>query len=160
MSYHNTSRGGTGSNARRSTTTPTPARQNITNTQRQAAPAGFHYMPDGTLMSDADHAQNTASTQLSNDNQQQSGPASRRLSNENPQQSGTYHLWFRLTCSMQQWTSTFRPDPNHYLQSQIHIVRNVTFQKPLVPCVNQSLVGCLGLDQLNDALVQFSMAVK
>ena len=56
MSYHNTSRGGTGSNARRSTTTPTPARQNITNTQRQAAPAGFHYMPDGTLMSDADHA--------------------------------------------------------------------------------------------------------
>ena len=34
-----------------STTTTTTT----TNTQGQAAPAGFHYMPDGTLMSDAEH---------------------------------------------------------------------------------------------------------
>ena len=31
-------------------------RRNMTNAQGQIAPAGYHYMPDGTLMSDADHA--------------------------------------------------------------------------------------------------------
>jgi len=41
MSYHNI---------------PSSARQSTTNAQGQAAPAGFHYMPDGTLMSDAEHA--------------------------------------------------------------------------------------------------------
>jgi len=30
--------------------------QNTTNTQGQTAPAGYHYMPDGSLMSDAEHA--------------------------------------------------------------------------------------------------------
>jgi len=39
MSYHNTS----------STT------QSTTNTQGQKAPAGYHYMPDGSLMLDAEH---------------------------------------------------------------------------------------------------------
>jgi len=42
MSYHNT--------------TPAAARQSTTNTQSQAAPAGYHYMPDGSLMADIDHA--------------------------------------------------------------------------------------------------------
>ena len=41
MSYHNI---------------PASARQSTTNTQGQTAPAGFHYMPDGTLMSDVEHA--------------------------------------------------------------------------------------------------------
>ena len=43
MSYHNT-------------TTPAMARQSTTNVQGQTAPAGYHYMPDGSLMSDANHA--------------------------------------------------------------------------------------------------------
>ena len=38
------------------TTTPAAARQSTTNAQGQTAPAGYHYMPDGSLMSDADHA--------------------------------------------------------------------------------------------------------
>ena len=42
MSYHNTS--------------SAPPIQSTTNIQGQVAPAGFHYMPDGTLMSDIDHA--------------------------------------------------------------------------------------------------------
>ena len=46
MSYHNTSSGGTPSSARRS----------MVNAQGQRAPIGFHYMPDGTLMSDIEHA--------------------------------------------------------------------------------------------------------
>ena len=29
--------------------------QSTTNAQGQVAPAGFHYMPDGTLMSEAEH---------------------------------------------------------------------------------------------------------
>ena len=41
MSYHNT---------------PSNPMKSKTNAQGQAAPAGFHYMPDGTLMSDAEHA--------------------------------------------------------------------------------------------------------
>ena len=41
MSYHNI-------------TTPA-ATQSTTNAQGQTAPAGYHYMPDGTLMLDADH---------------------------------------------------------------------------------------------------------
>ena len=43
MSYHNTA--------------STSAKQSITNAQGQKAPAGYHYMPDGTLMSDAEHAE-------------------------------------------------------------------------------------------------------
>tara|TARA_R110002020_G_C16285613_1_gene772090 strand:+ start:146 stop:2131 length:1986 start_codon:yes stop_codon:yes gene_type:complete len=46
MSYHNISTGGT----------PNSARQSTTNAQGQVAPIGFHYMPDGTLMSDIEHA--------------------------------------------------------------------------------------------------------
>ena len=38
MSYHNI---------------PSSARQSMRNAQGQAAPAGYHYMPDGSLMSDA-----------------------------------------------------------------------------------------------------------
>ena len=41
MSYHNI---------------PASAVQRLTNAQGQTAPAGYHYMPDGSLMSDADHA--------------------------------------------------------------------------------------------------------
>ena len=44
MSYHNT------------TTTPGAARQSATNAQGMTAPAGYHYMPDGSLMLDAEHA--------------------------------------------------------------------------------------------------------
>ena len=43
MSYHNI-------------TTSTAARQSTTNAQGQAAPAGYHYMPDGSLMLDTEHA--------------------------------------------------------------------------------------------------------
>ena len=63
MSYHGNS--SSSSNARRTSsrvnTGQTPSEANTGQTpremdvQRQAAP-GFHYMPDGTLMSDADHA--------------------------------------------------------------------------------------------------------
>ena len=45
MAYHNTNY-----------SVPSNARQSTTNDQGQTAPAGFHYMPDGTLMSDAEHA--------------------------------------------------------------------------------------------------------
>ena len=39
-----------------SSSIPSSARQSTTNTQGQTAPPGFHYMPDGTLMSDIEHA--------------------------------------------------------------------------------------------------------
>ena len=39
-----------------SSSIPSSARQSTTNTQGQTAPPGFHYMPDGTLMSDMEHA--------------------------------------------------------------------------------------------------------
>ena len=39
-----------------SSSSSSSARQSTTNTQGQTAPPGFHYMPDGTLMSDAEHA--------------------------------------------------------------------------------------------------------
>ena len=45
MAYHNTNY-----------SVPSNARQSTTNDQGQTAPAGFHYMPDGTLMSDVEHA--------------------------------------------------------------------------------------------------------
>ena len=35
----------------------TSARQSTTNAQGQVAPPGFHYMPDGSLMSDERHAE-------------------------------------------------------------------------------------------------------
>lgn len=41
MSYHNT---------------PSSAIQSMTNAQGKTAPAGYHYMPDGSLMSDIEHA--------------------------------------------------------------------------------------------------------
>ena len=40
MSYHNI---------------PSSAIQSTTNAQGQIAPEGYHYMPDGSLMSDAEH---------------------------------------------------------------------------------------------------------
>ena len=40
MSYHNI---------------PSSATQSTTNAQGKTAPAGYHYMPDGTLMSDIEH---------------------------------------------------------------------------------------------------------
>jgi len=43
MSYHNGS-----------SSSSSPARQSATNTQRQTAPPGYHYMANGTLMLDAD----------------------------------------------------------------------------------------------------------
>tara|TARA_R100000995_G_C3482392_1_gene124795 strand:- start:767 stop:2758 length:1992 start_codon:yes stop_codon:yes gene_type:complete len=39
-----------------SSSSSSSARQSTVNTQGQVAPPGFHYMPDGTLMSDAEHA--------------------------------------------------------------------------------------------------------
>ena len=39
------------------TTTPAAARQSTTNAQGQTAPAGYHYMPDGSLMLDTEHAE-------------------------------------------------------------------------------------------------------
>ena len=48
MSYHY------GSSS--SSSTPSSARQTTVNAQGQIAPAGYHYMPDGTLMSDIEHA--------------------------------------------------------------------------------------------------------
>tara|TARA_R110002110_G_scaffold133564_7_gene316005 strand:- start:109 stop:2016 length:1908 start_codon:yes stop_codon:yes gene_type:complete len=38
-----------------SSSSSTSARQSMTNAQGQVAPPGFHYMPDGSLMSDAEH---------------------------------------------------------------------------------------------------------
>ena len=49
MSYHNI---------------PSSARQSTTNAQGQTAPAGYHYMPDGTLMSDAEHAKLYTTTRI------------------------------------------------------------------------------------------------
>ena len=43
MSYHNI-------------TTSAAVRQSTTNAQGQTAPAGYHYMPDGSLMLDIEHA--------------------------------------------------------------------------------------------------------
>jgi len=39
-----------------SSSSSTSARQSMTNAQGQLAPPGFHYMPDGSLMSDVEHA--------------------------------------------------------------------------------------------------------
>jgi hypothetical protein len=47
MSYHNSSS---------STSSSSPRRQPSSNPQRKAAPPGYHYMPDGTLMSNAEHS--------------------------------------------------------------------------------------------------------
>ena len=51
MSYHDGS-----SSSSSSSSTPSSARQTTVNAQGLVAPPGFHYMPDGTLMSDATHA--------------------------------------------------------------------------------------------------------
>ncbi len=51
MSYHYGS-----SNSSSSSSTPSNARQSTVNTQGLVAPPGYHYMPDGTLMSDIEHA--------------------------------------------------------------------------------------------------------
>ena len=51
MSYHYGS-----SSSSSSSSTPSSARQTTVNAQGLVAPSGFHYMPDGTLMSDIEHA--------------------------------------------------------------------------------------------------------
>jgi len=51
MSYHYGS-----SSSSSPSSTPSSARQTTVNAQGLVAPPGFHYMPDGTLMSDAAHA--------------------------------------------------------------------------------------------------------
>ena len=51
MSYHYGS-----SSSSSSSSTPSSARQTTVNAQGLVAPPGFHYMPDGTLMSDIEHA--------------------------------------------------------------------------------------------------------
>ncbi len=53
MSYHNRNIPGSS----RSTRNVPASSRRTTNAQRQAAPPGYHYMPDGTLMSDAEHAE-------------------------------------------------------------------------------------------------------
>tara|TARA_R110002020_G_scaffold60894_2_gene164428 strand:+ start:5543 stop:7480 length:1938 start_codon:yes stop_codon:yes gene_type:complete len=57
---------GYGSSSGSSSSTPSSsssARQTTVNAQRQAAPPGYHYMPDGSLMSDAEHARLYSRTQ-------------------------------------------------------------------------------------------------
>ncbi len=44
------------SSSSRMSSSPSSTRQSATNAQGEAAPAGFHYMPDGSLMSDLEHA--------------------------------------------------------------------------------------------------------
>lgn len=44
------------SSSSRTSSSPSNTRQSATNAQGEAAPAGFHYMPDGSLMSDLEHA--------------------------------------------------------------------------------------------------------
>ena len=51
MSYHYGS-----SSSSSSSSTPSNARQSTVNAQGLVAPDGYHYMPDGTLMSDIEHA--------------------------------------------------------------------------------------------------------
>ena len=51
MSYHYGS-----SSSPSTSSTPSSARQSTVNTQGLVAPPGYHYMPDGTLMSDIEHA--------------------------------------------------------------------------------------------------------
>ena len=51
MSYHYGS-----SSSSSSSSTPSSARQSTVNAQGLVAPDGYHYMPDGTLMSDIEHA--------------------------------------------------------------------------------------------------------
>ena len=48
MSYHNTS-------SRTTSSTASSTIRSTTSAQGRVAPAGYHYMPDGTLMADADH---------------------------------------------------------------------------------------------------------
>jgi len=50
MSYH-----GTSSTSTTSTTSTTTAARSATNVQGQAAPVGYHYMPNGVLMADSAH---------------------------------------------------------------------------------------------------------
>ena len=52
MSYHGSS--SSSSNSQRQTSPSTNALQSPMDVPRKAAPNGFHYMPDGTLMADAD----------------------------------------------------------------------------------------------------------
>ena len=47
MSYHNIVS---------TSTTSTSTMRSATNAQGQTAPAGYHYMPDGSLMLDTEHA--------------------------------------------------------------------------------------------------------
>ena len=59
MSYHNTSSSPTPSNQRvgsYSNASGNASGAAYSNTQVQVVPPGFHYMPDGTLMSDSEHA--------------------------------------------------------------------------------------------------------
>ena len=51
MSYHYGS-----SSSSSTSSTPSNARQSTVNAQGLVAPDGYHYMPDGTLMSDIEHA--------------------------------------------------------------------------------------------------------
>jgi len=51
MSYHYGS-----SSSSSSSSVPSSATQSRVNAQGQMAPDGYHYMPDGTLMSDIEHA--------------------------------------------------------------------------------------------------------
>ncbi len=51
-----TQRTTTSSGSTQSTTTSSSSTQRTTSVMGQIAPPGFHYMPDGTLMSDAEHA--------------------------------------------------------------------------------------------------------
>tara|TARA_R100001594_G_scaffold62687_1_gene97064 strand:- start:373 stop:2397 length:2025 start_codon:yes stop_codon:yes gene_type:complete len=54
-----------GSSSSSSSSSPSGSvRQSRTNAQGQTAPPGFHYMPDGTLMSDAEHARLYASKKI------------------------------------------------------------------------------------------------
>jgi len=82
MSYHNI---------------PNNVRQSRINAPGKTAPPGYHYMPDGSLMS------NSAMAELDGGN---SRPLIRDAQNNIPQSPtastlGKYHLWGRASCSME-----------------------------------------------------------
>ena len=53
MSYHNSSNSSSPSSPRKRVASTNAKNTPQNNTQRKAAPPGYHYMPDGSLMSDS-----------------------------------------------------------------------------------------------------------
>lgn len=115
MSYHNTSNN-----------TPNSARQSTTNAQRQVAPPGYHYMPDGTLMLDEDHAALQSPGSISN-----LLPTNDPL----PVYGSSYHLWARLACSVRHWSTPQIGSPTMFMYGA------EILQHDIYPLVNYNLSG-------------------